>query len=225
MIILIPAYQPSRNLVEYVQELKQRIACDIIIVNDGSNHSFDSIFETLALYGTVLHHDINQGKGVALKYGFSYILKYYPKCTGVITVDADGQHAIADVVGMANMVKKNADEVIFGVRDFYSHTVPWKNKLGNRMTTFLCKIKYHRKVSDTQTGLRFYPKKLLSELLIIEGNRYEYEFAILIFLFQKKKSIIELPIETIYLEEETPSNFRRIQDSYRIYKMFFQRRK
>lgn len=225
VIILIPAYQPSRNIVTYVKKLKQSSGCDIVVVNDGSDHSFDQIFETLSIHCTVLHHTTNLGKGVALKYGFSYILKHYPNCDGVITVDADGQHVISDVICMMNLLSNKSDEVIFGVRDFYSHKVPWKNKLGNRLTTFLCKLRYHRTVSDTQTGLRFYPNAILSDLLMIEGNRYEYEFAVLIYLFQKKKPIIELPVKTIYLEEETPSNFRRIKDSYRIYKLFFQRRK
>lgn len=225
VIILIPAYQPSRNIVSYVKQLKQTVDCDIVIVNDGSDATFDKIFEALSLQCTVLHHAENKGKGASLKYGFAYILKHYPDCHGVLTVDADGQHIVSDVVRMLDMSYQKTDDIIFGVRDFYSKTVPWKNKLGNRLTTFLCKLKYHRKVSDTQTGLRFYPKTLLPQLLEIDGNRYEYEFNVLIHFFETKKSILELPIATIYLEEETPSHFRRIKDSYRIYKLFFKRRK
>lgn len=225
VIILIPAYQPSRNIVTYVKQLKKSMDCNIVVVNDGSDHSFHKVFEALSLYCMVLQHTENQGKGASLRHGFTYISKHYPNCNGVLTVDADGQHAIEDVINICQEVEKNDHHVIFGVRDFYSKTVPWKNKFGNRLTSFLCQLRYHRKISDTQTGLRFYPSSILPELLMIEGDRYEYEFRVLIHFFETKKKILEFPIATIYLEEQTPSHFHRVKDSYRIYKLFFKRRK
>ena len=39
---------------------------------------------------TLLHHDVNRGKGRGLKTGFAYILAHMPECSGVVTTDDDG---------------------------------------------------------------------------------------------------------------------------------------
>lgn len=52
-------------------------------------------------YCTVLKHEINRGKGAALKTAFEFVINNRPESIGVITVDGDGQHSSSDVVKLA----------------------------------------------------------------------------------------------------------------------------
>ncbi len=64
--IIIPAYEPDRQLVELVRELVDDEDL-IVIVDDGSGSDYVSIFEEcsniLGDKGIVLTHDMNKGKG------------------------------------------------------------------------------------------------------------------------------------------------------------------
>lgn len=66
-------------------------------INDGSGTEYDNIFELVAgiiirLGGVVLKHDVNRGKGRALKIAFHYILNNYSDVLAVVTADSDGQY-------------------------------------------------------------------------------------------------------------------------------------
>ena len=91
---LIPAYQPSSELIKVVQELRSLTAAPLIIVNDGSGSDCLPVFEALSKMENVqvLTHAVNLGKGAALKTGFNHALVAYKELIGVVTVDADGQH-------------------------------------------------------------------------------------------------------------------------------------
>lgn len=118
--ILVPAYQPDEELIKILINLKNE-DFDIIVVNDGSSDKCKEIFAEAEKYATVLKHDINRGKGAALRLGFSYINLHHENHNYVITCDADGQHAIEDIVSV-NEKLHETDNVVFGVRDFKKDT-------------------------------------------------------------------------------------------------------
>lgn len=67
--IIIPALNPTKSLVDYVNRLLAEGAAQIIVVNDGSNEELTHIFTELNAIEncTVLTHEKNKGKGRALK--------------------------------------------------------------------------------------------------------------------------------------------------------------
>lgn len=71
-----------------------------VVVNDGSGPEFGSLF--LAFEGLarvhVLTHVVNLGKGAALKTGLNFVACNFPRAVGVVTADADGQHAVHDIL-------------------------------------------------------------------------------------------------------------------------------
>lgn len=71
-IALIPAYQPTEQLISLVQEAKSE-GFQIVVINDGSNTGTNDIFASADRFGTVLHHVKNMGKGQAIKTGLSFI--------------------------------------------------------------------------------------------------------------------------------------------------------
>ena len=180
-IILIPAYKPEESFVDFSALLKER-GHVVVAVNDGSGEAFEDIFRRVRDLGVdVIEHDVNKGKGRALKTGLRHIVDSYPETDLVVTADCDGQHKLADIERIIEAGKNNPDAVIIGGR-FQDKNVkiPFKSRFGNGVTRLLFRFATGLKIHDTQTGLRGLPASLFDKLLALEGERYEYEMNMLL---------------------------------------------
>ena len=226
IVPIIPAYNPDEKLLRTVDELIAKDFQEIIIVNDGS-HS-DEIFKQLANYREciILNHEVNKGKGCALKTAFTYYKEHLmSKYKGVVTLDADGQHDTNDVLNLAQILTDN-DIFILGSRLFDAKETPTRNKFGNRLTSKVFKKLYGVYLKDTQTGLRAIPNRLINLHLKTEGDRFEYELNALIDLVKQQETILQINIKTVYLKNSNKkSHFKVFNDSYKLYKILFKRRK
>jgi len=223
VVILIPSFNPSYKLISYIDELINRGITDIIIVNDGSKKECIYIFDKLEKKSQckVLNHAINQGKGRALKTGFNYFITTYKNKVGVITTDSDGQHNVDDVIRIAKELKNNNCNVILGTRDFNTNTIPLKSKFGNKITSLIYAVLYNKKITDTQTGLRGIPVDVIKKIITLEGEKFEYEINMLIYISRNKINIKEITIDTIYTNKNIESHFKPIMDSLKIYSVIF----
>ncbi len=217
--IIIPVLNPTSSLVDYVHRLLAEGAAEIIVVNDGSKEDLTYIFTELSVieHCTVLTHDMNKGKGRALKTAFDYFLKTYQHLEGVVTADADGQHAVEDVCNIAHILEKNENGIILGVRDFSNDNVPFRSLLGNRTTSFFFQLLYGYKLKDTQTGLRGIPITELPRILELKGERYEYEINMLIYAKKMNIPFNEVSIQTLYFDNNASSHYHSIFDSIKIF--------
>jgi len=216
--VLIPAYNPSPQLVKLVQRLLQEGIRRVIVVNDGSTESSQPVFRALKeiLGVDYLEHTTNLGKGVALKTGLKFICEKYPKSLGVVTADADGQHTADDIIRIAKTLAHNPGSLILGCRQI-SRDIPWRSWFGNMLTRKIFLGLTGKKISDTQTGLRGLPMKYVARWLNIPGSRYEYEMNLLLSAAREGVDIIEEPITTIYVANNVSSHFHPLLDSMRIY--------
>ncbi len=218
-IIIIPAYNPKDNLKQLIIEIKHKTPNPIVIINDGSKEECDDIFYFAKKQGChVVDHFSNHGKGASIKTGLNYALETFKEASGFVTCDADGQHLASDILKVSNSLDLHEDALILGVRDFTEKDVPFKSKLGNNISAFYFKHTTKVTVSDTQTGLRGIPVPMLEEALNVEENRYDYEMIFLMNIAKSSCDIVEVPIATIYLNNNEQSHFRPVVDSYRIYK-------
>ncbi len=218
-IAVVPAYEPDHQMISLLEDLKES-GYLILVVNDGSDRCFHSVFESAKKYATVLNHDVNRGKGAALKTAFSYIQKkYHGYC--VVTLDCDGQHKVEDAERLCCYLQDHPAELVLGKR-LRSDKTPIKSRLGNMITRSVYRIVTGIDVYDTQTGLRAFSFQLMDFMLSVSGDRYEYEMNILLECSKNKIKIKEIEIETIYFDHNSNSHFQAIQDSYRIYKQIFQ---
>jgi len=219
--ILIPSFNPDKNLTDLVIKLSADSWNQIVIVDDGSSHESSHIFDKLKAVNNVdiINHSNNQGKGSALKTGIRYIDDNSKKLKGIITADADGQHLVEDIQKIAKSAQERENDVIFGVRSFGKNT-PFRSKFGNKLTKQLLYVFNGISVSDTQTGLRYLPISIFSELLALPGNRYEYELECLFAINKLGYDITQIQIKTVYIEDNKSSYFRPLVDSARIYLVF-----
>ncbi len=221
-IVIIPAFNPDEKLMDLVGKLT-RMAFQIIIVNDGSGQESQYIFDAIkAQYPCDLcNHSENMGKGATLKTGIQYAETNYPKCSGYITADADGQHSPEDILKVANALQKNPDGLILGTRDFRKKGIPLKSYFGNHITSLVYFLSTGKKCKDTQTGLRGIPRKFGKLSLSIPGDQYEYEMNLLMVMGHMGIPFIEVPIEAIYFEKNKSSHFNPFRDAILIYLNIF----
>ena len=220
IIALIPAYEPEENMLDLLKNIKKDTDMDIVVVNDGSSDACKDIFSKAKEFAKVLEHEVNKGKGRALKTGLNYINDNYRGEYIVVTMDADGQHTIEDALKICDLVKKSPDILVLGKR-FFGEDVPLRSRFGNAMTRLVYKIATGVKVYDTQTGLRAFSYKLVPLMLEIKGERYEYEINVLMECSKNNIEIKEIDIATIYINNNSGSHFNVFKDSYRIYKEIF----
>lgn len=218
MIVVIPAYQPDEKLLRTVEELRAHTDYAIVVVDDGSTPDRQPIFASLDPDVTVLRHDVNRGKGRALKTAFAYIQEHFPQNEGIVTVDADGQHLVPDIVRVSEAWAAHPEALVLGSRRFTGN-VPFKSRAGNAITRKVFHVSTGVKVFDTQTGLRAFSVSRIPMMLEMHGDRYEYEINVLLYATRHHVPILEVWIETVYIEDNASSHFHPVRDAWRIYKM------
>ncbi|MBL1225659.1 glycosyltransferase [Enterococcus sp. BWR-S5] len=224
VMIVIPSYEPQEKVIPFIQRLSEQTGKNILIVDDGSGASYQSIFQELSAIPaiTVLSYEKNRGKGAALKAGFQKIIAEYPNVRAVVTADSDGQHSITDISRLIAAIEQTeARTLLLGTRSFKKAETPFKSYWGNRISSMFFYFATGITCEDTQTGLRAMNTSLLPELLTVEGERFEYEMNVLLKSKVLAIKLEQLPIETIYENNNAHSHFRAVQDSYRIYKPLF----
>lgn len=211
-VVVIPAYKPDGKLTALVQELIEIMP--VIVIDDGGGADYAVIFQSVRELGaTVLTHEINRGKGAALKTAFSYMSENMPGMHAV-TADADGQHSVEDIVRIAQTLQENPSSLILGGRDFSK--MPLRSRAGNTITSLLFHISAGLNVVDTQTGLRGIPMGIIPQMPLVAGDRYEYELNVLLSVRGWGIGCIEIPIRTIYLDGNRSSHFHAIRDGLRV---------
>ena len=135
-VILIPSLEPDDRLPAYIKKLKEGGFAHIVVIDDGSGETYRPIFdEAEAVENTVvLRHEVNRGKGVALKTGYRYIMENLQDITGVITADSDGQHTVKDCLRRAEQLESGKRALYLGSRDFNLENIPPKSRSGNKIT-------------------------------------------------------------------------------------------
>ena len=229
MIILIPAYKPDQSLVRLAHALKAQDAnAEILVIDDGSGNTYAPIFAELHLDGAIVRtHPVNRGKGAALRTGIEWAQTNRPGEI-LVTADADGQHLPRDIfrVGVRTETAAAAGQrsIILGVRTKPDPNageegtkVPLRSKIGNSATVGFFALATGARVADTQTGLRGFTPQILDWLLQIPGDKYEYEFSMLLRATRADVELVQVPIVKVYEPGNPTSHFRPLQDSARIY--------
>ena len=222
--IIIPSLSPDEKLLSLLGDLREAGFEHIVVVNDGSDREYDPYFtKAKEKYRcTVLTHAVNQGKGRAMKTAFNYLLSECPDCEAAVAVDSDGQHRIHDIRRVAAETLGNPQSLVLGCRDFSAKNVniPPRSRFGNVTTSRVLRLFCGITLSDTQTGLRGFSRETMRLFLKTKGERFEYEMNMILDARENGLSLREVPIDTVYIEENRTSHFNPLKDSLRIYAVF-----
>lgn len=211
--VVIPTYNNAGTLQRVVNDVLG-YCCDVIVVNDGSTDSTPAILSQFGNAIGVVTHDVNLGKGAALKSGF-----VYAKERGfdyAVTLDSDGQHYADDLPLFVKAIIEHPNSLIVGQRDLNNVDINGKSAFANKFSNFWFTVQTGRALADTQTGFRAYPLQRLHGLRLMT-SRYEAELELLVFAAWNGVAIVAIPINVYYPpRNERVSHFRPAADFTRI---------
>lgn len=211
--VLIPTYNNAGTVADVVARARAQ-GLPVAVIDDGCTDATPARLAALPGPLTVLTHETNRGKGIALKTGLAWA-----KAQGyryAITLDADGQHFPEDLPAFRKAMDAHPGALIVGSRDLRAENMPGGNSFANRFSNFWFRVQTARRLPDTQTGFRAYPLDRLPDLRLLTA-RYEAELTLLVFSAWKGVELLPLPIRVYYpAPEARVSSFRPFRDFFRI---------
>jgi glycosyltransferase involved in cell wall biosynthesis len=174
--IVVPVYNEAATIQSVIRTvLGQPLVKEVIIVDDGSKDGTWDALQCLPKEDSrvrLFKHDINQGKGAALRTGFE-------KATAPIVMvqDADMEYDPGEYwILVAPIVNGKAD-VVFGSRFQGSgaHRVLYYwHSFGNHLLTLLSNMFTNVNLTDMETGFKAFRREVIQSIRI-EENRFGFE--------------------------------------------------
>ena len=197
----IPAFNEEKNIGKVIVTLK-KITDDIIVCDDGSNDLTKEIAEGLG--AKVISHTKNMGYGEAIKSIFNEAKK--KEADILVTFDADGQHRPEDIKSVTKPIIDQEAEVVIGSRFLKNETnMPKYRKIGVKVLTKVTNMSIKENLTDSQSGLRAYQKKVLQNISLTDSGM-GISTEILIKSHQKEFRIVEVPIQILYGKDTSTHN-------------------
>ena len=222
ILLLLPAYNPGSGIIRIVERAGAHVS-QVVIVDDGCNESERRHIQRCSAVAkvTLLVHDTNKGKGVALHTGVRHCLDRMDERDFILTMDSDGQHDPDDIPKFKNLLAEEEDvHFVLGER-FDDSRMPFKSRIGNSFMRFLFRAQFGGKIHDTQTGFRLLSAQFARHFVsAVNPGRYETEMDMLILAFRTLTRVHSVPIRTIYFDNNRGSKFRPLIDSYVIIRLF-----
>ena len=197
----IPAFNEEKNIGKVIISLK-KITNDIIVCDDGSTDLTREIAEGLGV--KVILHKKNMGYGEAIKSIFNEAKKNETDI--LVTFDADGQPRSDDIKNITKPIIEQQAEIVIGSRFLKNETdMPNYRKIGVKVLTKVTNISIKENLTDSQSGLRAYHKKVLQNINLTDSGM-GISTEILIKSHQNKFIIVEVPIQILYGKDTSTHN-------------------
>jgi glycosyltransferase involved in cell wall biosynthesis len=193
--VVIPVYNEEKTLHLIVNKVLARPeVSELVIVNDCSTDCTWNTMQDLAKTDPrirIFTHDINQGKGAALRTGFQNVQ------SGIIIIqDADLEYDPEEYPKLMQPILMGKADVVFGSRFLGSgmHRVLYYwHFLGNQFLTQLSNMFTNLNLTDMETCYKVFRKDVLKKILI-EENRFGFEPEITAKVAKMKIPIYEVSI-------------------------------
>lgn len=167
VIFLLPAFNEGQNINILIDDLRNFYPESKIVAID--NNSSDDTFDKAKKSGAIVLQEVKQGKGIAIKTGFSYISQF--DYDVAIMMDADLTYHAEDALKLINYSASGGYGIILGSRlkgKRVSGSITRINVLGNYVLTFFANLFYGTNHSDVCTGYWLFRKEAI-ELLNLTG--------------------------------------------------------
>ena len=210
IVAIIPALNAERTLPKVIEETTREIE-PVLVIDDGST---DRTSEVARAGGAiVLRHDVNRGKGAALKTGFAWALeKGYD---GVITLDADGQHLPAEISKfLREREASGADLIVGGRAHLFQHMLP-RRRNANRFSAWCISKCAGVRVPDSQSGFRYYSARLIRGVEL-RADGFDMESEVIVRAGRRGFRIVTIPIELGFVDGISTSHYKPLKDTLRI---------
>lgn len=191
--IVIPCYNEKDN----IESLVKRVLAspvpnkEIIVVDDKSSDGSSEILDSVIapMVSKVVHHEVNQGKGGALRTGFQHATGDF-----VIVQDADHEYDPDEYIKVLEPLLNGETTVCYGSRFLNSKAKGYlANRLANKFLTWLFNVMKHQHLTDMETCYKCFKREVIQSIEICE-NRFGFEPEITAKILKKGIKIVEVPI-------------------------------
>lgn len=208
--VIIPALNAERTIARVVVDSRSHLE-PVVVIDDGSTDATGKVAREAG--ATVLRHDVNRGKGGALKTGFAWALQN--GFDAVIALDADGQHLPAEIPKFVEAHDEtDADLIIGGRSHLFQHMLP-RRRLANRFSAWCIAKCSGARVTDSQSGFRLYSARLLRAIQL-RTDGFDMESEVIVRAGRKGFRIVTIPIDLGFVDGISTSHYKPLKDTLRI---------
>jgi glycosyltransferase involved in cell wall biosynthesis len=193
--VIMPVYNERPTVASVIEiVLKQPEVLELIIVNDASGDGTREELERVKSTDPrirVFHHEVNQGKGAALRTGIAHATAPI-----VIIQDADMEYDPTEYPILIGPIVRGKADAVFGSRFIGSqeHRVLYFwHSVGNRFLTLLSNMFTNLNLTDMETCYKAVKRDILQSIQI-EENRFGFEPEITAKLARKEIRIYEVAV-------------------------------
>ena len=198
LTLVVPCYNEEKTLagcIERVLKLRAKtLKLEIIIVDDCSKDRSLEVardLEEKIPEIRVLHHEVNKGKGAALRTGFQYATGDF-----VGIQDADLEYEPMEYLKLLEPLQQNEADVVFGSR----YLRPGKRKVlyfwhswMNKTLTFISNMMTNLDISDMETCYKLFRREIIQSIELKE-NRFGFEPEVVAKVAQRHCRVWEMAI-------------------------------
>jgi len=211
VMALIPALNAAKTIGPVVRQAGQYLR-DVVVVDDGSTDDTAAVAREAGATA-VLRHDVNRGKGGALKTGFAHALAN--GFDAVVTLDADGQHLAQDIPRfLVARERTGADLIIGGRAHLFEEMLP-RRRFANRFSARAIAWASKTGITDSQSGYRLYSASLLRGVEL-RTDGFDMESEVIVRAGWGGFSVITTPIELGFVDGISTSHYKPLLDTLRI---------
>jgi len=173
--VVVPVYNEVSTLAQLLERIRNSgVPCEIILVDDGSTDGTRELIESwrdqedLRIY----LHNTNQGKGAALRTGFSVATGHI-----VLIQDGDLEYNPDDYRRLIEPILRDDADVVYGSRfqEGRKHLYGWFYA-GNRLLTLVSNVVNGLSLTDMETCYKVFRREVLLELAPqLQENRFGIE--------------------------------------------------
>jgi glycosyltransferase involved in cell wall biosynthesis len=191
--VIVPAFNEERSLERVVRRVLQESSVkQVVVVDDCSTDGTLAAARKCTDDPRVLvkHHEVNQGKGAAIRTGLDAITAPL-----VLIQDADMEYDPADYSKLISPIIRGRADVVYGIRGFAGQSAySYWFVIGNRVVTTATNILFNCYIQDMETGFKVMRSSLMRRLGL-RGTRFDIEPEITGRILRLGYRIYEVPID------------------------------
>ena len=200
LIAAIPAFNEEKYIGTVVLKTRQYVD-EVIVVDDGSTDCTSSVASLAG--ATVIRHDKNEGKGVAIQNAMAEARKKNPDA--LVLLDADLQHNPDEIPVLLKPVTHDGFDIAIGSRQQQRSNIPRYRRIGQRVLSFSTRVLSKEKVIDSESGFRALSPRALAELKLRQKG-FAIETEMISAANERGLKITEVPISAIYTGDTSTLN-------------------